>query len=282
MSRMTDTSPTHAFDIATHLEPKPDGNLIGHTSDAFWNFTGPFGGTTAATLLRAVMEHERRIGDPLAITVNFCAPTARGAFDVALREVRTNRSTQHWTAELSQPDAGIAATATIACAIRRSTWSHRPLQPPPAAAPETLPALPTEGMMAWMGHYDFRFALNMPRRMGRVPSAEPASALSHVWVADKPARALDFLSLTAIADTFFGRIFHVRGALLPIGTVSMTTYFHADAGDLAAVGSAHVLGVADAKVFNKSYSDQTVDLFSRAGALLATSHQIVYFRDVAA
>ena len=136
-------------------------------------------------------------------------------------------------------------------------------------------------MMAWMQHYEFRFALNMPRRLGRTPSAEPASALSHVWVNDKPARPLDFLSLTAIADTFFGRIFHVRGAMLPIGTVSMTTYFHADAADLAAHGTAPLLGVADAKVFNKGYSDQTVDLWSRTGALLATSHQIVYFRDVA-
>jgi acyl-CoA thioesterase len=278
---MTDIAATHPFDIATRLEAKGDGLLTGRTSDAFWNFTGPFGGTTAATLLRAVVEQPRRIGDTLSITVNYCAPTAKGAFDVTLREIRTNRSTQHWYPELSQAEAGVAATATIACAIRRPTWSHQPVRPPEAAAPDTLPSLPTQGMMAWMQHYEFRFALNMPRRLGPAPKAEPASALSHVWVADKPARPLDFLSLTAIADTFFGRIFHVRGAMLPIGTVSMTTYFHADAADLAAHGTAPLLGVADAKVFNKGYSDQTVDLWSRTGTLLATSHQIVYFRDVA-
>ena len=37
-------------------------------------------------------------------------------------------------------------------------------------------------------------------------------------------------------------------------------------------------GEADAKVFNKGFSDQTGDLWSRDGRLLATSHQIVYFR----
>ena len=99
-----------------------------------------------------------------------------------------------------------------------------------------------------------------------------------MWVNDKPARPLDVLSLTAIADTFFGRIIHVRGAMLPIGTVSMTTYFHGGADELAAHGSGPLLGAADAKVFNKGYSDQTVDLWSRAGRLLATSHQVVYFR----
>ena len=39
-----------------------------------------------------------------------------------------------------------------------------------------------------------------------------------------------------------------------------------------------LLGVADAGVFNKGYFDQKAELWSRAGQLLATSHQIVYFR----
>jgi acyl-CoA thioesterase len=268
----------HPFDRATALEAKGEGSFAGRTSDAYWNFTGPFGGATAATLLRAAMEHPRRAGTPLALTVNFCAPVAKGDFTIAVREIRTNRSTQHWCAELSQAEVGIAATATVAFAARRETWAHQPARPPRVPAPETLTPLPMRGMMAWLHNYEFRFALNMPQRLGTTPNAEPASALSHVWVNDAPARPVDFLSLTALADTFFGRIFHVLGAMVPIGTVSMTTYFHADAADLAAHGSAPLLGAADAKVFNKGYSDQTVDLWSRAGRLLATSHQIVYFR----
>lgn len=268
----------HPFDRATALEAAGDGAFGGRTSDDYWNFTGPFGGVTAATLLRAAIEHPKRAGTPLALTVNFCAPVAKGDFTIAVREIRLNRSTQHWYMELSQAEAGIAATATAVFAARRETWSHQPVRPPQAPASETLAPLPMRGMMAWLGNYEFRFAHNMPQRLGTTPSAEPASALSHVWVNDAPARPLDFLSLTALADTFFGRIFHVRAAMVPIGTVSVTTYFHADAGDLAANGDAPLLGVADAKIFSKGYSDQTVDLWSRAGRLLATSHQIVYFR----
>jgi acyl-CoA thioesterase len=271
-------SPLHPFDQATALRASGDNAFAGCTSDAYWNFTGPFGGVTAATLLRAAMEHPLRIGAPLALTVNFCAPVAKGQFTVAVREIKTNRSTQHWYAELSQAEVGIAATATMAFAIRRDTWAHQPALPPQAPAPETIAPLPMGGMMAWLANYEFRFALNMPTRLAATPSAESASALSHVWVNDLPLRPLDFLSLTALADTFFGRIFHVRGAMVPIGTVAMTTYFHADAADLAAQGREPLLGIADAKIFNKGYSDQTVDLWSRAGRLLATSHQIVYFR----
>jgi hypothetical protein len=36
-----------------------------------------------------------------------------------------------------------------------------------------------------------------------------------------------------MSDAFFARVFHARGELVPIGTVSLTTYFHADTDDLA-------------------------------------------------
>ena len=65
---------------------------------------------------------------------------------------------------------------------------------------------------------------------------------------------------------------------MPIGTVSITTYFHADAGTSPRSAHAPLLGVADASVFDKGYFDQKAELWSRAGRLLATSHQIVYFR----
>ena len=58
----------------------------------------------------------------------------------------------------------------------------------------------------------------------------------------------------------------------------MTTYFHADADDLAADDSIAVLGVADAKIFHKSYADQTGELWSAGGRLLASTHQIAYFK----
>jgi acyl-CoA thioesterase len=180
--------------------------------------------------------------------------------------------------ELVQSDVGIAATATAVFAQRRTSWGHQSAQMPAAAAPEGLLSLPTEHMMAWMQHYDFRFASAMPTRLSATPNLRPESARSQVWISERRPRPIDFLSLLAFADTFFGRIFHVRSAMFPIGTVSMTTYFHVDAEDLAGVGHAPVLGEADAKIFAKGYSDETGDLWSRDGRLLATSHQIVYFR----
>lgn len=268
----------HPFDTATELQVTGDGVFKGRTSAAYWNFTGPFGGTTAATLLQAIMQHPKRLGTPIAVTVNFCAPVAKGEFQIAVREIRTNRSTQHWSMELSQAEVGITATATAVFAERRASWAHQAAKMPEVTAPEALRAIPTQGMMAWLDNYEFRFANGVPQRLGATPNPEPASALSQVWLNDKPTRPLDFPSLLALSDTFFGRIFVVRGAMLPIGTVSMTTYFHVGADELAAQGEAPVLGVADAHVFNKGYSDQIAELWSRDGCILATCQQIVYFR----
>jgi hypothetical protein len=65
---------------------------------------------------------------------------------------------------------------------------------------------------------------------------------------------------------------------MPFGTVSLTTYFHTDAEDLAAEDVSRVLAVADARIFHKSYGDQTGELWSLNGRLLATTTQIAYFK----
>jgi acyl-CoA thioesterase len=109
-------------------------------------------------------------------------------------------------------------------------------------------------------------------------AAEPASAFSKLWIADRVPRRIDHLSLMAMSDAFFARIFHARGELLPFGTVSITTYFHADADDLLKEDITRVLAAADASTFHKSYGDQAGQLWSPSGRLLATTTQMMYFK----
>lgn len=58
----------------------------------------------------------------------------------------------------------------------------------------------------------------------------------------------------------------------------MTTYFHADRQQLDALGSDFVLGSAWANRFSGGYFDQSVQMWTRDGSLLATTHQIVYYK----
>lgn len=268
----------HPLDAATKLEKSGD-KLVGATSDAYWNFTGPFGGTTAATLLRAAIEHPKRQNLPLSITINYCAPVAKGAFDLQVAEKRTNRSTQHFSVEMTQ-DADTIATATLVFAARPEGFFHTSGKMPAVAAPEQIDPPKARAPLAWIDRFDMRFASGFP--VMRKSEEEPlGGSRTEVWMRDNPVRKLDFLSLANMSDAFFARPFHVLGRLIQVGTVSMTTYFHCDESDLAEAGEDYVLGAADANIFAKGYADQTAWLWSRGGRLLATSQQILYFRDKA-
>lgn len=268
---------SHPFDLAIRLVPEGEDCSRGATSPAYANMVGPFGGITCAVLLQAVLMHPQRQGDPIALTVNFAAPISDGAFRIEARPVRTNRSTQHWVVQLTQED-GVAATATATLAMRRDTWSVPEAMPPSEIPPASaLAPMPHAGAPAWVRSYDLRFA------EGGLPSAfdgcEQPHSRSEVWVRDEPPRPLDFLSLAAICDSFFPRIFLRRRAFAPVGTVSLTSFFHADAQMLARQSDRHVLGAARAMNYRNGFFDQSAEIWSDDGQLLASSHQIVYFRD---
>ncbi len=267
----------HAFDLATALEPVPGGGFRGRTSADYANMVGPFGGVTAACMLRAACLHPARIGEPIALTVNFASALADGDFVIEARAARTNRSTQHWIIELIQAGE-IAATATAVFAIRRETWSaHEAAYPADVPAPDTLLRASTEGRPAWCRQIDMRFA------HGGLPDAfdaveQPASA-SLVWLRDAPPRPLDVVALASLCDSFFPRVFLRRRKWLPIGTVSLTTYFHGDAAMLAAQGDRPVLGQVRAVNFRNGYYDQSAEVWGEGRQLLASTHQVVYYRD---
>jgi acyl-CoA thioesterase len=265
----------HPFDAAIALQAQADGSFAGRTSPAYANMIGPYGGITAAQCLQSVLSHPDRLGDPVALTINFAAALADGPFVARPRPARTNRSTQHWVVEMLQGDE-VVITATVFTAVRRETWSGHEARMPQVPRPQDMPRTPRHGV-EWLNRYDMRFL------EGFIPSdwngAETGSSLTRLWVRDDPPRPLDFASLTALADVFFPRVWLRRAKLAPIGTVSMTVYFHADAAQLAATGSGHLLVQAQGQGFGGGYFDHAGQLWDEAGRLLATTHQVVYYKE---
>lgn len=275
MTHPSSAAPLHPFDSAIALEQVAGHTFEGRTTADYWNMIGPFGGITAATLLQAALQHPERLGDPSALTVNFAGPIAEGPFTIEARPVRTNRSTQHWSLTLSQ-NGEVATTATAVFAVRRETWACAEAVFPEVPRPADVPALQAFAPVKWLGAYELR-----PVR-GAKPTTEPGrenpDSLTQFWLRDHPARTPDYAAMAAWCDSFYPRIFLKRAGFVPAGTVSMTTYFHADAATLAALGHQHVLGCAQAQVFRQGFFDQRAQVWSEAGELLATSHQIVYYK----
>ncbi len=268
----------HAFDAAISLQPAGDNLFRGRTSAPYANMIGPFGGVTAAQALNAVLLHPQRLGEPVAFTVNYAAALADGEFAVEAKPARTNRSTQHWLVEVRQAEA-IVATATAVTAARRETWTPAsdPMPPVPRVSDVPPPASARRGRVEWINRYEMRFV------SGGFPETWNGADANHsrtqLWVRDNPPRPLDFASLTAMCDVFFPRIWLRRSTFTPLGTVSMTVYFHAGDAQLKASGTGHLLGQAQAQAFHNGYFDQSAQVWNEAGQLLATSHQVVYYKE---
>lgn len=273
---MSTNGQNHPFDKAVTLTFK-DGVFEGETSEAYANMVGPFGGVIAAQLLQAVIEHPDCQGEPIALTVNYAAAVSDGNFIIKTNPARTNRSTQHWLIELLQEDE-VVITGTALTAKRRETWSATELEMPDVPEAENIPALPTQALPTWIRNYDIKIARGIPDLFSDNPG-ESEDSVTMQWVQDKPERPLDFLSLAAISDSFFPRVFVRRNKTVPAGTVSLTIYFHADAETLATYGSRPILGNARALRFKDGFFDQTAEMWGQDGSLLATTSQIVYYRD---
>ena len=268
--------PVHPFDAAIALEPLERGRWRGAPHPAWANMVGPFGGITAATMLDAALRHPDRVGEPVALTVNYAAPLGTAPFEVRARPARTGRSVQHWIIELLQ-GGEVASTATAVTAVRRDTWAAAELAPPDVPPAHAVPVTPRFSEVEWPRRYELRFH-DGPWPDLRV-EAELPDSLSTVWIRDEPPRPLDAPSLAAICDVFYPRTFRRRQRFVPAGTVTLTVHFHADAVELAAQGSRPVLGVARGLRYHRGFFDQRAEVWSDAGVLLASSMQSVWYRE---
>lgn len=255
---------------------------------------GPFGGITAATVVQAITQHPQCLGEPAALTVNYVAALTAGPFSVSLRIAKTNRSSQHWLIEMSQvqPDGSTAmvVTGTAITAVRRNTYNGTDVEFPVVTPACKLPRWDAaQAGMQWLERYDMRLVRGGVPDFSAPPPPSNANAagsaiaspgsLTQQWVRHSEPRALDYAGLTAMADVFYPRIWRQRHTWVPAGTVSMTVYFHADLADLAATADGFVLCEAHGQAFRNGHSDQTARLWNEAGTLLATTHQLVYYKE---
>ncbi|MFK7801431.1 MAG: acyl-CoA thioesterase [Anaerolineae bacterium] len=267
---MTSTQ-NHPFDAALQFQYS-NNRYQGKTSPDYANMVGPFGGITAAAMLKSMLDHPDRQGDPITLTVNFAAPIKDGDYEIEAQATRTGRSTQHWFGTMRQGDE-IVTTATAVFAIRRETWGATDLHPP--AMSDLTKRFSTGVMPPWTEQYRFHMAHDMADIMSDdSPTSETVQSIQ-----DNPPRPLDFLSLTAMSDVFIPRIFVRRGGFVPAGTVAFTVYFHTDSAALAEHGDAGMVGRARANRFYNRFFDQSAEIWTPSGDLLATSNQIVYFKE---
>jgi hypothetical protein len=161
--------------------------------------------------------------------------------------------------------------------VRRETWgaAEAPIPQVPRPADVPLPTVPPR--VEWVKRYEMRFIDGLfPAEWHGGDSGE---SLTRLWVRDNPPRPLDFASLTAMSDVFFPRIWLRRASFVPLGTITMTVYFHAGQDQLRETGSGYLLGQARGQGFGAGYFDHTAQLWNESGTLLVTTSQVYYFKE---
>jgi hypothetical protein len=97
-------------------------------------------------------------------------------------------------------------------------------------------------------------------------------------VREESGRSVDHVQLALLADHRVPRSFFWSDGPRPSATLSLSVYFHATQSELAAVGDDEILSEAFGTRGAMSTSEEQLRLWSRGGALLATSVQMAWYR----
>lgn len=263
---------TYILDDSLRLEALGNDEFRSQTDERYWNMKGPYGGWIAALMVKAVLSGlEDARFEPIALTVDFMKAPQEGALVLRRYCDRAGRTAAFWRVVLDMPDGTPCARAVVTLAPHRDTLvfsEPRMPQVPPAEAVETFNArmLPIN----WAKLYETR---PIKGKMGDVTS----DAHSLVWTRDADGRPLDYLSVTAIADSPFPRLFLATGRPSNISTVSMTVYFHSTAAEFASIGNDSILLDARCERSAGGFYDQHTRMHAPGGELIAVSQQMVWY-----
>ena len=235
-----------------------------------------YGGWTGALALRAVLESAASEATPAALTINFVKMIEPGTeIHIAARRVGGGRSVSFWQAEVLSGDReATLATASAVLTARRETDGHVDVPMPPAPDPGSLPprVLGEGGPPASFGERTEMIPISGFPIFGR------ADTRSTAWVRETSGRAVDHLLLAYLADARPPRSFYWSEGARPSTTLTLSVYFHATKPELAAVGDDYLLSEAFGTRGANGTSEEHLRLWSRQGALLATSQQLAWYR----
>jgi acyl-CoA thioesterase len=262
------------LETALKLSAGGDSQWQGRADPAYEANTGMYGGMTAALLLKAVMSEGNVQGTPSALTVNFVRAVTPGS-EIAIRTrlLGASRSIQNWTAELSHVGSSdIHTAASLVTTTRRE--SDRFVQPkmPEVPAPEGLESFSPPGT----------FGQQSPVRVALGQAFDTGSHLgqshSAAWIREVSGRKIDAVQIAYLCDNYAPRAFYIGKGPRPSSTVVYSIYFLATADELAKVGDDYTLLEAIGTQASQGTVGSRVNLWSRAGVLLATSEQLCWFR----
>ena len=267
----------HRFDQSLRIESLAANVWQSKGSALYWNVIGPYGGWIAAMLLHAVQSEPDARGDPLALQAQFIGPLAQAPFTVHTHCLRQNRSMAFWRSEIRQArepggEQKVCAQATVTLGTWRDTFTLADAVMPRVARPEdtALAATRPGRQPAFLAHYEMR-----PLSGAMFAGADTMDSL--IWIRDAQPRPLDARALVALCDAPYPSLWIRLTEPVLMTTVVFNVFFRATPARMAAAGGAHLLADSSSAIGQAGYFDQSANLWSEDGALLAQTQQLAWF-----
>jgi acyl-CoA thioesterase len=253
------------------LSRRDDGAFTAIADPAFEANTGLFGGWTAALLLRAVLDAPGAEGSLSALTVSYINRVSPGAA-LILKPQRLGggKSMAHWRCDLFlEDDDTLAASAHIVLTHRKPGDARNWLPMPECPGPEEIPVFNPPS--AFGARFDIHHVVGVD------PFATP-SAGSLAWERTTTPGQMDYVRLAMLADLGWPRAWALGDAPRASSTLTLSLYLTATPEELAMVGEDYILAEMVATRAEHSTIGSRKTMWSRTGALLATSEQLCWFR----
>jgi acyl-CoA thioesterase len=231
--------------------------------------TGMYGGWTAALLLKSVLSDARAEGEAAALAVSYVSRIApKSELSISCVPLGGSRSVTTWRADVFvDGHEAPSATANVVLANRRDSDGFTERQRPEAPDPESLPMI----------HPPAAFGPAIDMRVWRIPFGQSDSQ-SAQWVRERSGHPTDHVLLAYLSDCYPPRIMLRSPAPRPSSTITLSVYFYASAAELAAAAGDFILNDVVGTRAHASTIGARLDMWSRAGALLATSEQLCWFK----
>lgn len=253
------------------VHPDGEGRFVAYADPDHESLSGMFGGWTAAVALEAVIQAGEEGFAPSALTTQFVASIAGGStVSLKVAKLGGGRSVQHWRVDASSTDdVTTYATATVVMTARRPSDGHVQALMPEAPGPDTLEEFHAPGPQ---GHQ------TLMRPIAGYPPHGRDDTRSLHWIKSMDGRTVDYPQLAYIADQMAPRSFFWAEGPRPSSTMTMSLHIHGTVDEIAEVGSDYLLVEAIGTRGESSTSGHHARIWSREGALLATSEQLCWFR----
>jgi acyl-CoA thioesterase len=231
--------------------------------------TGMFGGWTAALLLKSVLCDPGAQGEAASLNVNYIRRIPpKSELTVKCVKLGGSQSVATWRADIFvESREAPSATATIVLANKRDSDGFTERAPPEAPDPNSLPMI----------HPPASFGQRVDMRAWTIPFGQESSRSAN-WIRERSGHPVDHVLLAYLSDAYPPRIFMRSAGPRPSSTLTLSAYFYASADELAGIGEDFILSEAVGTRAGASIIGSQLNMWSRSGALLATSEQLCWFK----